>query len=447
MMNKVKATISRFNMLSDGEKVLVGLSGGADSVALLLVLEELGYDVCACHVNHQLRDSESERDQKFCEQLCKKENIRLFVERIDVITFCKENKVGTEEGARLLRYDALQKMESGIKIATAHNLNDCLETTLINLTRGTALRGICSIPPVRDNIIRPLIDCTRQEIEDYLKLKGQDFVTDSTNLSTDYTRNKMRHIVIPELIKINPNLYNNYKNTIDIISDEDKFIEKLCEKTLSNSKIKENEYSCEVLLSEDLVIVKRCIAKILKDNNLECNSKRVNEISKIMQSSGKINLTGDVYAVSKKGIICICNIKKEKTDFEFKAEIARKFKICGKSVKLCEQNINDINANANINKKFANGFIDCDKIQGTAVLRNRRNGDRIKFEGKPFTTSIKKLFNRDIPLEKRDEIIFIADDSGVIFVEGYGVSDRACVDENTKNALSVKILEGTKNNG
>lgn len=447
MMNKVKDTISGFNMLGDGEKVLVGLSGGADSVALLLVLKELGYDVSACHVNHQLRGSESERDQKFCEELCKRENIRLFVERIDVITFCKEYKVGTEEGARVLRYNALQKIGKEIKVATAHNLNDRLETTLINLTRGTALRGLCSIPPIRGNIIRPLIDCTRAEIEDYLKQKRQPFVTDSTNLSTEYTRNKMRHLVIPELLKINSNIYNSYKNTVEIISEEDIYIDKICDKALNNAKITRNEYNCETIMAEDMVIVKRCIAKILKDNNLECNSKRIMEISQIMKTGGKINLAGNVYAISKKGRICICTIKNEKFNFEIKAQSGNKYKICGKSVELYEQNFNDKNIKVNINKKFANQFIDYDKIQGTVVLRNRRNGDSIKFAGKPFTTNIKKLFNRDVALDKRDEIIFLADKNGVIFVEGYGASERVSVDENTKVALCVKILEGIKYNG
>lgn len=448
MMNKVRNTILRYDMLKSGEKVLVGLSGGADSVALLLILKELGFTVSACHVNHQLRGTESERDQKFCEELCNRENIRLFVEKIDVITFCKENKVGTEEGARLLRYQVLQKYSKGSKIATAHNVNDRIETTLINLTRGTALRGLCSIPPVRDNIVRPFIDCTREEIEDYLREKKQDFVTDSTNMSTEYTRNKIRHIVIPELLKINPNLYNNYKNTINIISNEDGYLDKISDEVLSRAKTLGNEYNCETILSQDDVIIKRCIAKMLKENNLECSNKKVIEVLDIIKNGGKINLSGDVYAVSKKGRISICTIKqKEKYDFEIKAEINKTYRIYGKTIKLCKQNVNQVEKSTNINKKFANMHLDYDKIQGAIILRNRRSGDRVKFAGKTFTSSIKKLFNKDVPLEKRDEVIFLEDEGGIIFVEGYGVSERVSVTNNTKNVLCVKILEGIKSNG
>ena len=205
MLNKVLDTIKEFDMFKKSERLLVCLSGGADSVSLLLCLNELGYDVCACHVNHQLRGRESERDQQFCEELCKKLNIELSVHRIDVTAFCKENAVSIEEGARELRYRIFDSIKAD-KICTAHTLSDCIETTVFNLARGTGLKGLCSIPPKRDRIVRPLINCTREEIIDYLKAKGQDFVTDSTNLTDEYTRNKVRHNIIPQLLRINPSL-------------------------------------------------------------------------------------------------------------------------------------------------------------------------------------------------------------------------------------------------
>ncbi len=447
MTNKVKQTIKKYKMLCDGEKVLVGLSGGADSISLLLALKMLGYEVYACHVNHQLRGEESERDQRFCEDICNRENIRLFVEKIDVNTFCRENKVGTEEGARLLRYQALQKNAGGMKIATAHNINDCLETTLINLTRGTALRGLCSIPPVRDNIVRPLIECTRQEIEDFLAENGQKYVTDSTNLKTDYTRNKMRHIVVPEMLKVNPNLYKSYGRTISILSDEDRFLESLAERALTDAFINENVYDRKKLSQNDRVIINRCISKLLKNNHLECNTLKIDEISQIVEKTGKINLSGDVYAVANEATICICHIKNENSREEKVIDRDGDYAFLGKTIRLCKQNINYVKKEANINKKFANAILDYDKIQGTVILRNRRDGDRIKFAGKPFTTRIKKLFNKDVPLEMRDSVAFLADDTGVIFVEGYGIGQGVSVDESTKNVLSVNILEGTEYDG
>ena len=143
---KVASTIEKFNMANKSERLLVCLSGGADSVTLLLCLYELGYDVCACHVNHHLRGEESDRDQHFCEKLCEKLGVELKVFHADVVGYCKEHSVSTEEGARKLRYDFFDSIGAD-KICTAHSLSDCLETAIFNLARGTGLKGICGIPP------------------------------------------------------------------------------------------------------------------------------------------------------------------------------------------------------------------------------------------------------------------------------------------------------------
>ena len=201
MFEKVKTTISKFNMLEPSEKILVGLSGGADSVSLLICLKELGYNVSAMHINHNLRGEESNRDERFCVKLCEKLDIPLTVKSIDVKAYCRENKLGLEEGARELRYKAFSDVGAD-KICTAHTLSDSVETMLINLTRGTALKGLCGVPNKRDNIVRPLIECTREEVEEFLNKKNISYVTDSTNNSNDYTRNKFRHLVIPEILKI-----------------------------------------------------------------------------------------------------------------------------------------------------------------------------------------------------------------------------------------------------
>ena len=178
MLLKVKETIEKFNMLKNGEQVTTALSGGADSVALALALKMLGYEVKAVHVNHHLRGEESDRDMKFCEDFCEKNNIPLDVCHVDVLEYAQKTGLSTETAARELRYQFFEKING--KVATAHNLNDCVETTLFNLSRGTGLKGTCGIPPVRDNFIRPLADVTRVEIEIFLKEQDQPYVTDST---------------------------------------------------------------------------------------------------------------------------------------------------------------------------------------------------------------------------------------------------------------------------
>ena len=190
---KVKSIIEHNDLLKKQEKVIVAFSGGADSVSLLLVLKELGYRVLAVHVNHNLRADESKRDENFCRDMCKRLNIDFFCENVDVYSCCKENKLSIEQGARELRYGALNKYAKNIKIATAHNISDSIETTIFNLSRGTGLKGLCGISVKRENIIRPILYCSREEIESYIQEQNESYVEDSTNKEVVYTRNKIRH--------------------------------------------------------------------------------------------------------------------------------------------------------------------------------------------------------------------------------------------------------------
>ena len=195
MMDKIKETITRYNMLQENDVVAVAVSGGADSIALLHTLHslkhELGITVVACHVNHNLRGEESIRDAQFVEDFCS-------INKIPVTFYSIEVKVdkheSVEERARKMRYECFDKLcnELNAKLATAHTASDNAETVFLNILRGTGTKGLCGIPPVRDNIIRPLLRCTREEIENYCKENSLSFVTDSSNLSDDYTRNKIK---------------------------------------------------------------------------------------------------------------------------------------------------------------------------------------------------------------------------------------------------------------
>ena len=190
-------------MLEDGEPVLVALSGGADSVALLRALQALAYPVRAFHLNHCLRGAESDRDEAFCRALCAGLGVPLTVERIDVAA-ARAAGEGIEAAARRIRYARLTAAAQGAKIATAHTADDNLETMLFHLVRGTGPKGLAGIPPVRGQVIRPLLGVTRAAVEAYLHALGQDYVTDSTNADDAYTRNRIRHEVVPVLRQINP---------------------------------------------------------------------------------------------------------------------------------------------------------------------------------------------------------------------------------------------------
>ena len=201
LLRSAADTIRRFAMLRPGERVLVALSGGADSVSLLLVLQKLGYEVRAFHLNHCLRGAESDRDEAFCRALCAERGVPLNVGRCDIAALSQGKAV--EETARRERYRLLEQAAEGDKIATAHTADDKLETVLFHLVRGSGAKGVSGIPPVRGAVIRPLLFAERREIEAFLRENGQDYVTDSSNLSDDYTRNRLRHSVLPVLRGIN----------------------------------------------------------------------------------------------------------------------------------------------------------------------------------------------------------------------------------------------------
>ena len=216
LTSKFLSASADYRMLQKGDKVLAALSGGADSTALAVLLkehsEELGISVCAAHLNHCLRGEESDRDEEHVRDFCENFGIPLVAEKIDVAKTAAECGCGIEDAARRIRYGFLERTADSLgctKIATAHNLNDNAETVIMNLIRGTGLRGLAGIPPVRGRIVRPLLFCTREDIEGFLRERNIDFVTDRTNLDTTYTRNKIRHRIIPLLCEINPLFVEN----------------------------------------------------------------------------------------------------------------------------------------------------------------------------------------------------------------------------------------------
>ena len=207
MLNKVKTFIDIHKLLPLDGRYIVGLSGGADSVALLLILKELGYYVEAAHCNFLLRGEESQRDEDFCIKLCKENNTELHLIHFDTAEYAELHKVSIEMAARTLRYNYFEALRHDIDadaICIAHHRDDSVETVLLNLVRGTGLRGLMGIQPIYGNIIRPLLCCSKAEIEAYLTTKKQVFVTDGSNLVADVKRNKLRLEVVPKLRELNP---------------------------------------------------------------------------------------------------------------------------------------------------------------------------------------------------------------------------------------------------
>ena len=444
MLEKVKNTISKYDMLSLSDSVLVGLSGGADSVALLVCLTELGYNVSAMHINHNLRGEESDRDERFCVELCKNLGIHLTVKSVDVKGYCQGNKLGIEEGARELRYRSFSTAKTD-KICTAHTLSDSVETMLINLIRGTALKGLCGVPNKRGNIVRPLIDCTREEVEAFLSERNIGYVTDSTNNSNDYTRNKIRHLVVSKLAEIskeqNGSLYQNISKTLNSIKLDEEYLSTEAENLLKRAQTDENTFNYEVIFSSHEAVLNRMLVMLLKRYEVEVSAAKLEDLKRACEEGKKINLKKNVYASVKSGKLIITGEKEKpqvyykEISFENTNKISEFF--LDKRVKICL--IERDSKESNIHNMFTKKDIDYDKIKGKIFLRNRKSGDKIRLAERGLTKSLKKLFNESIPLEERHKVAVLSDDDGVIYVEGFGADERVSADENTKRILEVEI--------
>lgn len=444
MLEKIADFAEKYKMFPEGCSVVCGLSGGADSVCLLISLIELKErlkisEISAIHVNHCLRGDESDRDENYCRLLCKSLGIDLCTVSCNVKEYSQKYGISTEEAARILRYNIFAENSKGKILATAHNANDNLETAIHNLSRGTALKGICGIPPVRDNIVRPILEITREEIETFLNDRGNIFVTDSTNLSDDYTRNKIRHKVLPLLEEINKSLIKTSVRSLDVLRLENDFIEQ--EVRRAEIQCREGD-SFKGLEKFHKAIRQRCIAKYISEKNFPYDYKRLEKLDDILLHGGKFNISGDFYFISDGLSMEFKEIPKNNSE----SVLVSSPLVIGENsifegIILTAEIIKseDLKIGQNINRKFTKYLMDYDKIIGTMILRNRRNGDKIRLAGRNFTSSVKKLINAQVKPEKKPFLHFIQDESGIIFAEEIGISERVKPQPDTERFLKISI--------
>ena len=277
MKQKVLDTIRKYKLIENGDKIVLGVSGGPDSIAMLDIFKDLrnilGFKIYVCHVNHMIRGQDAMNDQKYVEQYCKKNQIEFFTKNINVVEIANKQKIGTEEAGRNARYQFFEevlKNTGANKIATAHNKNDNAETVLMHLLRGSGLSGLKGINPIRNNkYIKPLIECERQEIENYCKEKNLNPCIDKTNFENTYTRNKIRNVVIPYIKnQFNPNIIETLTRRSEVVSNEDEFIEKIINKEFNRLVLLQNDEQIDLNLQEfnllDNVIKSRMILFVVK---------------------------------------------------------------------------------------------------------------------------------------------------------------------------------------
>lgn len=421
MNNKVLKTVKKYNMLSKGDRVLIGVSGGADSIALLeffvSVKEKYDLDICVAHIEHGIRGEDSVNDAEFVKNYCKKLGVNFYLKTIDAPNLAKKAKMGVEEYSRMARYDFFNTIECD-KIATAHNLTDNIETLLFRLARGTGLKGACSIPAVRGKIIRPFIEVSSGEIRKWCNDNNIPYRVDCTNSDSAYSRNLIRFEILPLFEKLNANYQDNIENFISDVNEDYAFIDDYV-KSIYPKIVKNNEIDLPKLNELDLSIKKRILIMFFDENGYSLNRIHLQSVIDITLKSGKTQIKENIFAISAKGKIRIAKFNDLNKKDEFVTKIL---------------NIDEFK------DKNIDFYCDCDKIVGNIIIRAKQAGDRIKPAGRNVSKTLKKLFNESAyPIEKRDKKIVVCDDFGIVGVIGLCADERVKVDCNTAKILTIKL--------
>ena len=439
---KIRTFIAKHNMLADGDTVILAVSGGADSMCLLhffnVISTEMRLNIICAHVNHGIRGVEADSDEEFVRNYCKANSIRFECAHFDVPSVSSETGESCEECGRRLRYEFFKSIDSDAKIATAHNLNDSMETVIFNLARGTSLKGLTGIPSVRDNIIRPVLCLTRAEIEQYNSFYGIDYVTDSTNASDDYARNKIRHNIIPVMNEINNGFASVFESCVSSLSETERYLDKIADdayNTLNNN----NRWSVKGLLELDSVIRNRVIVRICENAGAcDISRKHIDLIDSVLENGGAVMLHGGVTIKSDSQSLYVpCEKIQEQTIYFSVDKQKREYIFSGLRIEFVDVDKSILN-NYNIKIMSSHGFMDADMLDG-AVFRSRQAGDRFKFPYAEHSKSLKNLYKeKNISPESRFGVPMLVRDDNVLWINGVGVSDYAKVTQDT--ARIVKII-------
>ncbi len=423
LVNNTAHTIRQYDMLTEGQTVLVALSGGADSVALLLVLRELGYPLHAYHLDHGLRAAEAERDAEFVHSLCKRLEIPCRIEREDVRAYAATIGQSIETAARRLRYERLERcaMQLGItRIATAHTADDNLETMLFHLARGTGAKGMTGIPPVRGQIVRPLWHAVRTEIEAYLSDHAQPFVTDSSNLTLDYTRNRIRHHAVPVLRAVNPHCAQAAARLAEQLRGDDDALNQMARQALAEGKCK-NGIALAGFDTFPAVRGRMMIQMLIHAGvpMQQISAKHIGQMTALLSSGGdrSCHLPAGFRAYRERGCLRIA----------FEPERPPIALFDGFSAVLWDTStrLTIIHRKPDeVFRKTCDTFLaDCGTINlGTLTVRTAAPQDRLWLAGTRGFRQLKRIFaDHQIPPSAQARLAVIADDRGIIAVQSVGV--------------------------
>ena len=449
---KLLETVKKFDMFHKGDRVLVGFSGGKDSVALLYALNKLsshiGISIVAFHLNHGIRGEEADEDMKFSQSFCEKFSIPFSSSFVSVPSLCSDDSKGIESVARDVRYSEFARVagEYGCnKIATAHTASDNSETVIITLTRNSNIKGI---PPVRENIVRPILFHTTKEVLNYCERNNLNFVTDSTNADDNYTRNFIRSKILPEIYSHFPSFDESTKRFSAIQRSNNALTE-----IVANRYLEENKSPMDLRslmpLATDVAYYNVLYLVISKHFNVNISYSQFDDIIDLIESGKTGNIVNLSNGVSfKRGYECLEFLKgnTEYTDFQLSLKIGKNIIPHSNLVLWIEtpeqysERINkNVENNTKVNKLTKNILIKYNIIALSLVARSRQHGDSFVCRG--IKRSVKKfMIDEKIPAELRSRIPIVCDENGIVWVPGLGLADR-CNTENTKGETYSFSLE------
>lgn len=470
MIEKIREFCKQYQMLSPRDKVIVGVSGGADSVCLLHVLLELQQEyelsLFVVHINHGIRGKSAEEDEKYVVHLCEKYKLSYYIEHANVKELVKLEKISEEEAGRNIRYRIFEKVykeQKAHKIAVAHNENDQAETILMNLVRGSGIRGMSGILPQRNEIIRPLLSVSRKEIEDYLLKRKIRYQTDETNFTEQYTRNKIRLRVLDYLAKeVNSNAVSHIAATSRMLREIEEYIKREGENVfLEIVTVEKGKYFLrkDQFLEKDIVLQKQVIQKILYElsgQKKNIDSTHILSVIQLFEKQVSKIIKLPYQMIAKREYEGVCLFSKGVTDKNTESPVRQE--IIFYPLELGEDKEKEIYISArkmrfkfrlfkrNLEKKVSipknncTKWFDYDKISNTVVLRNRQPGDYFQNDIQGAHKKLKKYFIEEkIPQEQRHMQILLADGSHVLWIVGRRISEYYRVEESTTTILEVSV--------
>lgn len=438
MKNKIHEAVCRYGMEEIYNGAIVGFSGGADSSALLHYLKDKCKSLLAIHVNHMIRGAEADRDEAFCRNACEKYGVKLLVFYVDVPALAKERHCGLEQTAREERYrifnEVLKSNPQYKCIVTAHNANDNAETIIFNLARGAGANGISGIKPVCENVYRPLIYSAREDIIKYCSDNNIEYVNDSTNEDTDYTRNHIRHVILPEILKINSGALSSCIRLGEILRADEEYISK--EATGVMESLQEGKLPKEKACSLDIAILSR-VLKRLAQRNIEYGTiKACCDLVKNWKTGKMINVeAGLTFKLERDYCAFISTADIKHNDFHIQLQKGTN-EVDGTSLVVCldcELDENIYSLNGSVSLKLS-------AIRGKLFARSKQDGDTVKSGG--MTKKLKRIFtDRHIPSHERGLIPVICDEDGVLAIPGIVARDGAFASKNQRedDIITIKV--------